>query len=595
MPEQNIRTDILWQRTTLSALGLLQDLALYALTSKSANVFSVPAISPFWAFIWTAPTVGMLVLRRTGWLMDGALAVGIGVVAALIFKVAAGLFGIESDTASLVGDNAVGSTALTAALWGTCFLLFVIPAPFYQAARDVGRFAFPYDRLFLNAWTNALTVVVAIGFLIVNWIVLGLWAALFKIIKIDVFADLFAEPWFFLPFSGAMLGLGAALAHEREQITQALLKLVTTLFRFLAPLLASAVLLFLLALPFTGLEALWDTRIASRLLLVAIFLFILFENAVIQTDEGQDTFWKPAEFVVIAANIAMPLLAALAVRAIFLRVDQYGWTPLRLYTAVAAGIAFLYAAAYCISCLTAWRSWTNRVIRFNPLLALVILAVAILVHFPPLDPYRLSARDQLARLRDGRIAPDRFDFAFLRLGLGKAGHNAFQEIEADAGLMKDQTIAGSMALAKMTQKYSQDWRRAPAWNVGTPSELLDIARYVQVVPRHHLPPKAALEQWIKQEGVTFRECWSAFLTKRPLCWIANVDLNNDDVRDFALFDGLRWKTLLKQPNGNWSVGPTLYGSSAPSLASITDALKRGDVRSVQHETRDLTVGGVRFK
>jgi hypothetical protein len=600
MPEPAVRMDVLWQRTVLLAIGLLQGTALYFLTLKSASPLHVPAVSPFWAFIWTAPTIGMLILRRVGWLKDSVFAISIGLVAALIFKVTTGLFGIESDAASLLGDDG-GSSILTTALWATCFLLFVIPAPFYQAAREARRFSFPYDRLFLNAWTNALAVLVSIGFLIINWIVLALWAALFKTIKIDVFADLFTEPWFYLPFSGGMLGLGSALSREREPIIHALLKLVTTLFRFLAPTLACAVLLFLLALPFTGLEALWGTRIASRLILSAVFLFILFENAVIQTDEERNSFWKPAEFVVIAANIAMPVLVALAGWAIFQRVDQYGWTPLRLYTAMAAGIAFLYAVAYCLSCLTAWRSWTNRVIRLNPLLALVTLAVAILMHFPPLDPYSLSARDQLARLRDGRIAPERFDFAFLRLELGKAGRDAFQEIEHDDALMKERHTVDSMDLAKRLQRYSQNWRRYPSLADSMAPALLDVTRYIEIMPQHPVPPKAALEKWIKDAKFILEDCRSRYLTKQPRCWIVDVDLNGDGILDFALFTGhhwgYHWRTVLQQRDGSWCVGRSLHAGSTPDLVPMQDALKRGDIRIVPHESemKDLIVGGVRFK
>jgi hypothetical protein len=595
MPAPIAHTEVPWQRTALPVIGVFQGIALYVLTLESNNPSEVPAISPLWAFIWTAPAIAMLLLRRASWLKDSLFAIAIGLIAALIFKVAAGLFGIESGAASLADNDADGSVALTAALWATCFLLFVIPTPFYQAARDAGRQAFPYNGLFLNAWTDALTVLVAIGFLIVNWIVLGIWAALFKIIKIDGFANLFAEPWFFLPFSGAMLGLGAALAREQEQIVRSLLKLVTTLFRFLAPTLACAILLFLLALPFTGLEALWDTQIAARLILAATFLFILFENAAIQTVEERDAFWKPAEFVVIAANVAMPVLALLAAWALFQRVDQYGWTPLRLYTAMATAIAFLYAIAYCVSCLTARRAWTAKVIRFNPPLALATLVVAILVHFPPLDPYSLSARDQLARLRDGRIESDKFDFAYLRFGLGKAGRDAFQEIERDSALMKDPAVADAVDLAKMLQRYTQTWRRHPSLADATEPALLDVARYVEFMPQHRLPPKAALEKWIGAAKSVLQGCRSAHLSKQPRCWIVDVDLNGDGAPDFALFTGHYWSTLLQQQDGGWAVGPNLQSDAPPSATLVQDAMKRGDVQSAPHEMRDLIVGGVRFK
>jgi hypothetical protein len=595
MPEPSASTGVHWQRSTLLLVGLIQGTALYFLTAKSDTPIDAPAVSPFWAFLWATPTVAMLLLCRATWLKDCIVSVVIGLIAALIFKVSTTLFGIASDAASLMVDDAGGSPTLTAALWGTCFLLFVIPAPFYQAARQSQRFAFPYDSLFLNAWTNALVVLVGIGFVIVNWIVLGLWAGLFKLIEIGFFADLFGKPWFILPFSGGIFGLGVALSREREAVIQALLRLVTTLFRFLAPILACALLLFLLALPFTGLDALWHTRIASRLILSAIVLFILFENAVIQAGTDQQNFWKPAEFVVMAANIVMPLLAALAAWAIAQRVGQYGWTPLRLYTAVAIAVASLYALAYCAACLIGWRSWIGRITRLNPLLALAVLAAAILLHIPPFEPFGLSARDQLARLRDGRTPAKDFDFAYLRFGLGKAGRAAFEAIENDKTLMQDQAVAVAMDVAKRMEKYRENRRGSPLLSDANVTELLDVARYIKFVPGHPVPPKAAIEKWIDRNEPILDTCRAAYPMEKSRCWIIDVDINGDGLRDFALLSGFRWETVLQQQDGNWRLGPNLNTDCHRCKTKIQEALKRGDFQLAPHEMKDIVVGGVRFR
>jgi hypothetical protein len=560
MPEPSASTGVLWQRTTLSVIGLLQGVALYFLTAKSETPIDAPAVSPFWAFLWATPTVAMLLLCRASWLKDSIFSVVIGLIAALIFKVSTMLFGIGSDAASLKADDIVGSSTLTAALWGTCFLLFVIPAPFYQAARQARRFAFPYDGLFLNAWTNALVVLVGIGFVIVNWIVLGLWAGLFKLIEINFFADLFGKLWFILPFSGGIFGLGVALSREREAVIQALLRLVTTLFRFLAPILACALLLFLLALPFTGLDALWNTRIASRLILSAIVLFILFENAVIQTGAEQQNFWKPAGIAVMAVNIIMPLLAALAAWAIILRVGQYGWTPLRLYTALAVAVASLYALAYCAACLIGWRSWIDRITRLNPLLALAVLAAAILVHIPPFEPFGLSARDQLARLRDGRTPVKAFDFAYLRFGLGKAGREAFEAIGHDKTLMQDRAVVDAMDVAKRLEKYTENWRGSPALSDATLTELLDVARYIEFVPGHPVPPKAAIEKWIARNKSMLDNCRAAYPPGKSRCWIIDADIDGDGLRAFA------GKPCYSSE--------TAIGVSGPSSVPIADNVRR---------------------
>lgn len=252
-----------------------------------------------------------------------------------------------------------------------------------------------------------------------------------------------------------MFGLGVALSRERPAIIQALLKLVLTLFRVLAPILAGVILLFLAALPLTGIETLWDTGFASRILLSAVFLFVIFQNTVIQAGESDNTFWKPAEWMVMAANVVMPVLAILAGSAILLRVGQYGWSPARFYMALLTGVALAYGLAYAGSVVVRRGAWMGGVIRFNPILALGMLTLAILMHLPPIEPYGISARDQLARLRDGRISPETFDFAFLKFRLGKAGRDVPTDIETDEALAKRPLVVERLKLTKGLRFYSR--------------------------------------------------------------------------------------------------------------------------------------------
>jgi hypothetical protein len=161
--------------------------------------------------------------------------------------------------------------------------------------------------------------------------------------------------------------------------------------------------------------------------------------------------------------------------------------------------------------------------------------------------------------------------------------------------MKDRAVADAVDLAKKLQRYTQTWRRHPSLADATEPALLDVARYVEFMPHHRLPPRAALEKWIEARKFALQDCRSAYLSKHPRCWIVDVDLNADGAPDFALFTGRYLNTVLQQQDGSWAVGPNLKADSPPSATLMQDAMKRGDVQSAPHEMRDLIVGGVRFK
>ncbi|MDA0339707.1 MAG: DUF4153 domain-containing protein, partial [Proteobacteria bacterium] len=137
-------------------------------------------------------------------------------------------------------------------------------------------------------WNNILVAIIAGIFLGVFWLVLVLWWELFNLVGVDFFEDLFTGDIFVWAFSGAVLGLGIAIARENPRIVPILRRIVLMLFRVLAPVLAIASLLFFVFLPFTGLQPLWDTGTATGVLVALMFSLVLMVNAVIQDGEQDD-------------------------------------------------------------------------------------------------------------------------------------------------------------------------------------------------------------------------------------------------------------------------------------------------------------------
>lgn len=158
----------------------------------------------------------------------------------------------------------------------------LIALPWLQFRQHHGSWRASYHALFEHAWQNTLTLALALVFIGVCWGVLTLWAELFALVKIDLFRTLFREDAFIYLATGTMAGLGILIGRTRQRAVQVMRQIVFALCTGLVPLLASIALLFILTLPLTGLQPLWQTRAAAAILLCMVFGLVLFTNAVYQ-------------------------------------------------------------------------------------------------------------------------------------------------------------------------------------------------------------------------------------------------------------------------------------------------------------------------
>ena len=104
------------------------------------------------------------------------------------------------------------------------------------------------------------------GFVLVGltWLLLWLWAALFQLVDIGFFRTLFRDDAFIALATGTLFGFGVLIGRTQHRAIQTVRSVLFAVGRGLLPLLAFIALLFVLSLPFTGLEPLWRTRSAAR-------------------------------------------------------------------------------------------------------------------------------------------------------------------------------------------------------------------------------------------------------------------------------------------------------------------------------------------
>jgi len=548
-------------------------------TSQASLIIGIS----FFAFM------AFLTLRRDTWLRDAGFSVAIGVFAGGFLKLV--------DYFKGGGLNFNGTNGF--AMFLSLAAIAIIPVVFYQTGRDAGGWRFPYAKLFLNSWQNKIVVLVAIFFTSVSWLMLYLSGQLFKLIGIMWVTQLIGDKLFVGIFTSAAIGLGVALARERPKVITALLNLVLILFRVLAPFLAGIIIVFLLTMGVTGIGILWDTDLALPIFTTSIFLFVLFVNAVIQTGADDNKFWKFGEWLMMVGTFSLPILAVLAAWGLSLRVAQYGWTPPRIYSAVLVSIGLAYGIAYAFCVIWKRNAWKQGITRINPPFACLVLLLAIAIQLPPWEPFKLSAEDQVARLKEKKISPEDFDFAYLKFKLGEPGQKALDEIKSDKQLMADEQIAGRIATLETVKYYPRT--RAQRQKILIPeSKLAAIGDYMVVYPVDARLPEAMMKpkhDFFKRE---LRNCTNRDSLKHRQCIFLKLDVNSDGRRDIGLITGKRnMRTWLQQEAGAWAQGPTLNltykKGQKVTLKSLAEAVKADKIELKPRAVKDVIIGGVRFQ
>ncbi|MBS0281017.1 MAG: DUF4153 domain-containing protein [Proteobacteria bacterium] len=130
-------------------------------------------------------------------------------------------------------------------------------------------------------------------------------------------------------------------------------------------------------------------------------------------DEWRPLWRRRAEFL---AAILLPPLALLGVLALHIRVGHYGFTGPRIIAMALMFLFIAYALTYAGAALISLGGgrWMARIERINLPMAFVVMSLCATLASPLGDPVRLAVANQNWRMLHGRIAPEAFDYAYLR-------------------------------------------------------------------------------------------------------------------------------------------------------------------------------------
>jgi hypothetical protein len=318
---------------------------------------------------------------------------------------------------SVTGAPALQAQQVLAPFGASMAVALFIAVPYLQCRLQHGRWCAPYVDLFDHAWQNALTLLVTLAFTGICWMVLMLWAGLFKLIGIDWFAELFRQEPFVYLATGTFAGLGVLLGRSENRPIQLMRRLLFATFTGLLPVLALVALLFVVSLPFTGLQPLWATRKAAMVLMLLVAAMVLFTNAVYQ--DGRHPVPYPA--------------------------------------------------------------WLRRLEPVNVAVSLLAIALALAVNSPVLDPHRLATASQVERLLSGGTKPADFDVNYLRFDAGRAGYHALVGLQSEPLVTADTELSKRIERAIARQHRYERWagedelRRTAVRDVAAARELIAVA------------------------------------------------------------------------------------------------------------------------
>ena len=447
-----------------------------------------------------------------------------------------------------------------------------------------------YGALFACSWRNFLVAGMAAAMTIGVFAVLHLWGALFSAIGIDFFQDLFSRDWVLFPVLACAFGLGVLIFRRLADLIDGITGLLGGMMRLLLPLAVAVVMIFLAALPFTGLAPLWETGSGTELLLWLNALVLFFVNAVYQT--GRDAPYPPVVHRVLCPGIALlPVLSVLALYGLSLRVGQYGWSVERCWALTVCALLATFSTGYAWCIVRRRGGWPQSLGRVNKTLGWVVLALMLLVNSPLLDFRSISLASQLGRVDAGEIDLRDFDFHYARHHLARPAWLKMQAF-IDAYEHTDPALAQLVREPVPPASTADDpWKRV----VYRP-ERFEVPAGVRAVvsrffadphSRDFMPEGSGVHYVLPHVSSPHGDYHDPVLVR--------VDMNGDGEPEYVLIAGDRERDYaaglcIYRDGGGWSSFVLAMREPLPEEADLAQILRNGAITTTAPAFRDLRIG-----
>lgn len=457
-------------------------------------------------------------------------------------------------------------------------LMAMLALPWIQYSLHVSREQARYPHFYRQLWLNALTLLIVFVANGLFWLVLLLWSEMFKLVGIPFFSTLFFDTdWFCYVAFGLITALAVVLARTQSRLVTAVQKLLTFIATGLLPLVALLALMFILTLPFTGLEAI-SQRVSAAGLMSTLTLLLLLLMAIVREPQKEALPYPGAlRYLIKCSLIVAPIYMLIAGWSLWVRIQQYGWTPERLYGVLVVVVLLVWSFGYLASIL---RRGRNPLELQGPVIlgvSLLALGLLVLLSSPVIDAWRISVNSHMGLYHSGKIKPDQVSLYMLDHS-GKPGRAALEALQKDVAFNQD-------------SKRRRDLNSLLQGSRDPVKELTatQLVSKVVIAPGSEKPDDA-FWTFVKAQGYRITSC-----AEQNACVLVSQDLNADGHPEQVLYAfGDGESLVFGMQKNKWDLLAVARLPEGFNKDKLLQAVANQQLGSAPRIWRDITIDGKRL-
>ncbi|ELQ7905021.1 DUF4153 domain-containing protein [Citrobacter freundii] len=457
-------------------------------------------------------------------------------------------------------------------------LMAMLALPWIQYSLHVSREQARYPHFYRQLWLNALTLLIVFVANGLFWLVLLLWSEMFKLVGILFFNTLFFDTdWFGYVAFGLITALAVVLARTQSRLATAVQKLLTFIATGLLPLVALLALMFILTLPFTGLEAI-SQRVSAAGLMSTLTLLLLLLMAIVREPQKEALPYPGAlRYLIKCSLIVAPIYMLIAGWSLWVRIQQYGWTPERLYGVLVVVVLLVWSFGYLVSIL---RRGRNPLELQGPVIlgvSLLALGLLVLLSSPVIDAWRISVSSHMGLYLSGKIKPDQVSLYMLDHS-GKPGRAALEALQKDVAFNQD-------------SKRRRDLNSLLQGSRDPVKELTatQLVSKVVIAPGSEKPDDA-FWTFVKAQGYRITSC-----AEQNACVLVSQDLNADGHPEQVLYAfGDGESLVFGMQKNKWDLLAVARLPEGFNKDKLLQAVANQQLGSAPRIWRDITIDGKRL-
>lgn len=457
-------------------------------------------------------------------------------------------------------------------------LMAMLALPWIQYSLHVSREQARYPHFYRQLWLNALTLLIVFVANGLFWLVLLLWSEMFKLVGIPFFSTLFFDTdWFGYVAFGLITALAVVLARTQSRLVTAVQKLLTFIATGLLPLVALLALMFILTLPFTGLEAI-SQRVSAAGLMSTLTLLLLLLMAIVREPQKEALPYPGAlRYLIKCSLIVAPIYMLIAGWSLWVRIQQYGWTPERLYGVLVVMVLLVWSFGYLASIL---RRGRNPLELQGPVIlgvSLLALGLLVLLSSPVIDAWRISVNSHMGLYHSGKIKPDQVSLYMLDHS-GKPGRAALEALQKDVAFNQD-------SKRRRDLNSLLQGRRDPVKELSA----TQLVSKVVMAPGSQKPDDA-FWAFVKTQGYRITSC-----AEQNACVLVSQDLNADGHPEQVLYAfGDGESLVFGMQKNKWDLLAVATLPEGFTKDKLLQAVANRQLGSAPRIWRDITIDGKRL-